>query len=445
MMLQRFYKDRRASVVPLFALSIIPVFGLVGASVDYTRAATVRTALQGAADSTALAMSKQAATLSGTDLVSTASSYFNAVFTRKDAQNLVVTTTYSTTNGSQVVVTGSATVNTMFLGVLGISSIDVSASSTSTWGNTRLRVALVLDNTGSMAQGGSKTSPSKISALQTATKNLLTQLQSAAAKDGDVYVSIIPFVKDVNAGASNYKASWIDWTDWDAANGSCKGFKNWQNWGSPGDKATCLSYSGTWTPDDHSTWNGCVTDRDQNFDTNTAPASSKLFPAEQYGSCPTQLMAQSYDWTALNSKVDAMKAAGSTNQTIGLVWGWQSLTQGDPLNAPAQDPNYKYSQVVILLTDGLNTQDRWYGDGSNVSTQVDNRMRLACTNIKAASITIYTVQVNTGSDPTSTLLQDCASNTPGTLDHFFLLTKPDQIIATFDAIGTNLSKLRLAR
>ena len=59
--------------------------------------------------------------------------------------------------------------------------------SVSTWGNTRLRVALVLDNTGSMA------SDEKIDALKTASHNLLSQLQSAAVRPEDVYVSIVPF------------------------------------------------------------------------------------------------------------------------------------------------------------------------------------------------------------------------------------------------------------
>jgi hypothetical protein len=59
------------------------------------------------------------------------------------------------------------------------------------------------------------------------------------------------------------------------------------------------------------------------------------------------------------------------------------------------DPNYQYKQVIILLTDGLNTQDRWYGDGSNTSTQVDARQVLTCKNVNAAGITLYTVQVNT--------------------------------------------------
>ena len=61
MTLRHFLKDRRAGVTPMFALAIIPVFGLIGAAVDYSRANSVRTALQAAADATALAMSKDAA------------------------------------------------------------------------------------------------------------------------------------------------------------------------------------------------------------------------------------------------------------------------------------------------------------------------------------------------------------------------------------------------
>ena len=45
------------------------------------------------------------------------------------------------------------------------------------------------------------------------------------------------------------------------------------------------------------------------------------------------------------------------------------------------------------------------------------------------------------SDPTSTLLQNCASST----DKFYLLTSADQMTATFNTIGTNLTKLRVAQ
>jgi len=66
---------------------------------------------------------------------------------------------------------------------------------------------------------------------------------------------------------------------------------------------------------------------------------------------------------------------------------------------------------------------------------------MTCTNVKAAGITLYTVQVNTGGDPTSTLLQNCASDS----SKFFLLTSSSQIVTTFCQIGTALSNLRVAK
>ena len=44
-----------------------------------------------------------------------------------------------------------------------------------------------------------------MTALKTATTNLLTQLQNAVTNDGDVYVSIVPFSKDVNVGAATLR------------------------------------------------------------------------------------------------------------------------------------------------------------------------------------------------------------------------------------------------
>ncbi len=130
-----------------------------------------------------------------------------------------------------------------------------------------------------------------------------------------------------------------------------------------------------------------------------------------------------------------MQPNGNTNQAVGLQAGWQSLTAA-PFTVPAMDPNYKYTQAIILLSDGLNTEDRWYSNASSI----DTRQQKTCDNIKAAGITIYTVQVNTGGDPTSTLLQNCASDA----SKFFLLTSSTQIVTTFNQIGTALSNLRLA-
>jgi Flp pilus assembly protein TadG len=423
-MLARFLKNCRGGVAPMLALTALPLMGSVGVAVDFTRANATRTAFQSALDSTALMLAKTAATQSSSDLQATATGYFNALFTRPDAKNIALTVAYSTVNGSQLTLTGSATVTTNFLGVLGYSQIPINATATSAWGNSRLRVALVLDNTGSMA------SDDKMTALKAASKNLLNQLKSAAVDPADVYVSIVPFNKDVNIGSANVGKSWLRWDLWDAENGSCSDSSYRR-------QSSCLSHNKTWTPDDHSTWNGCLTDRDQNFDTtNDAPsAGSTLYPTEQYGSCPAELMGLSNDWTALTAKIDAMQPSGNTNQAIGLQMGWQSLT-AQPFTIPDIDPNYKYNQVIILLTDGLNTEDRWYSSSSSI----DTRQQKTCANIKAAGITLYTVQVNTGSDPTSTMLKNCATDT----SKFFLLTSSGQIVTTFGQIGTALSHLRIA-
>ncbi len=79
-----------------------------------------------------------------------------------------------------------------------------------------------------------------------------------------------------------------------------------------------------------------------------------------------------------------------------------------------------------------------------MQTPIDNRMVQTgngsgtCANIKAAGITIYTIQVNTDGDPTSTLLQNCASDP----SKFFMLTSANQIVTTFQAIATNLTQVQ---
>ena len=381
-------------------------------------------------------LAREAATVPAAQLQTDAAGFFGAMFNQPEAKNIQISATYSSNGGSSITINGSATVTTHFASLVGYSSFTVAGAATTKWSSSRLRVALVLDNTGSMADHG------KLGTLKTATANLLAQLQSVAAVPEDVYVSIIPFVKDVNLDPANYAASWIDWTDWDANNGTCSK-KSWN--GSGTTQSTC---TGTWTHDNHNTWNGCVVDRGRssgpdpaNYDTNvvvpTTSNKSTLFSAEQYSSCPQPAMGLSYDWSGMNRLVTNMSAVGNTNQAIGLALGWMSLTGGGPFTAPPKDPTYSYSQNIILLSDGLNTQDRWYTSASSI----DARQQMTCDNIKAAGITLYTIQVNTDNDQTSSLLQHCASSS----DKFFLLTSADQILPTFNSIGANLSKLYIAR
>jgi Flp pilus assembly protein TadG len=437
-------KFRRAdggNVAVMFAIAILPIIGFVGAAVDYTRVNNARTAMQAALDSTALMLSKDVTGLSAAEINEKAQKYFAALYKQHpEAKNVKISASYSSSakEGSKIVLNASAYMETDFMKVAGYPQIDFGTSSTTVWGTSRLRVALALDNTLSMNSAG------KMTALKTAAKNLIDTLKAAAKNDGDVYISIIPFSVDINVGTANKNATWLRWDLWEANNGSCD--KKDSKGKTINAKSDCEAkkIGGKWTPANRNTWNGCVADRDQNYDTlSTAPNTTKaetLFPADQAANCPVEMMALTYDWNALKTRVDAMQPVGYTNQPIGMAWGWLSLLQQSPLNAPAEDPNYKYNKVVILLSDGDNTQDRWYSCSGSCST-IDARQKLLCDNAKTAGIQIYTIQVNTNNDNTSPVMSYCASSS----STYFSTTTANGINTAFDQIGGSLSRLRIAR
>jgi Flp pilus assembly protein TadG len=424
MLLSGFLNNRKGGVAPMLALAAIPLVATVGAAVDYSRANSVRTAMQAALDSTALMLSRDAQTISGEALGSKATAYFNALFHRTEALNVQVTPFFSSPQqGSFILkVEGSAAVNTMFWRVLGQQQTTITASGEVVWGIKKLNLALALDNTGSMGSSG------KMTALKEAAHNLLNTLQKAEKTPGDIKVSIIPFAVDVNVGTDKVNESWIDWEDWDAKNGTCS--KSSYN-----SKNSCLNNSGTWTPDDHSLWNGCVMDRDQNNDVNATPTADNgavNYRAHQASACPVAMMPLSTDWTALNAKIDAMTPSGNTNVTIGMQMAWQTLTAAAPFNAPAASPDL--DKVIILLTDGQNTQNRW----SSGQSSIDTRTEKACANAKAANIKIYTVRVIDGN---ASLIQTCATKP----DMYFNVQQASQLNSAFSSIAQNLANLRIAK
>jgi Flp pilus assembly protein TadG len=560
---RRFVGANQGNIAVIFAIALLPVISFVGAAIDYSRANSARSSMQAALDSTALMLSKDlsSGTITTAQISAKAQTYFAALYTNTDAQSVSINATYTASNGSlgsTIQVNGSGAITTDFMKVAGFPTMNFNTSSTTAWGNVKMRVAMALDNTGSMAQDG------KITALRTASSNLIDQLSALAKNPGDVYISIIPFAKVVNVGSSNYSQNWIDWTDWanpptvqptlspqptlpgnwssvgpgstcpfttngsgfvctvSPVNGSnntgtipssgtyngyiCPGLDANSHsmyngcWNSvatgsttnlctgsscscSGGNSTCSctgsgsgkvckqsTYNHTWIANAESTWTGCVTDRTQPYDAqNTTPTTATtatLFPANQYYENGTafcdpnssnplqQVVPLSYNWTALKATITAMQPTGGTDQAVGMAWAWESLLQSAPMNAPAEDSTYTYNRAIILLSDGLNTEDRWpaNGDGSTqFNGSIDARQTLLCQNIKAMvdpktngpMYTIYTIQVNTStpSDPTSTVLQNCASDQ----SKFFMLTSASQILTTFNTIGTALSQLRVAR
>ena len=90
-LLRAFCADRGGNTTLIFALAAIPIFGAVGAAVDYSRGNAARTAMQATLDATTLMISKEALNIKSGQIQQKAKSYFNSQFTRGDVKNLKLT------------------------------------------------------------------------------------------------------------------------------------------------------------------------------------------------------------------------------------------------------------------------------------------------------------------------------------------------------------------
>lgn len=200
-------------------------------------------------------------------------------------------------------------------------------------------------------------------------------------------------------------------------------------------------------------------DRNQDYDvSNTSPTGANTdFPAAPgylYAhtpantwniTCPEQMIAltdvqSSSGYDQLSGEVTGMVAGGATDQPVGLEMGWMTLTNSGPFS-PGSMPDAT-TPIVIIVSDGLNTQDRWTGDGSDEDSGTDAREALVCSNMKSAGITIYTVYVDlNGTQGNSAPLQNCASSAAD----YFDLTTSGQIITTLNAITAQIIQLHVSK
>ena len=432
----RFGRAERGNVAMMFGLVLPVIFATIGAAIDYGRASKVRTAMQAAADATALMISKEAPNLTPAQVSSKAEDYFNALFPAGDVSGLSFSAVYTPNAGSgaSIKIDAGGTMTSEFLNL----SMPMAVSSTTKWGNIRYRVALALDNTGSMA------SASKMTELKAAANTLINDFYNLAGYDDDVYISIVPFSKDVNVGNDKKNETWVNWEYYGTCSNSSKKTKT-----------DCQNAGATWTQaTSKDSWNGCVMDRDQPYDTTgdglAAAPAGVMAPAHKYSDCPVPILGmtpvRSQKQTLLD-KITAMAPDGTTNQSIGMFWAWMTLKPSGPFTAPPKSGSYTYMDVIILLTDGLNTENRWDSNcgwyGCTHEPAVDTRQALLCANMKTSGLKIFAIQVATDGDAVSTVTKNCTSD-PNNPNYFSYITQADQMTVKFQNIFKELAKLRVA-
>lgn len=164
----------------------------------------------------------------------------------------------------------------------------------------------------------------------------------------------------------------------------------------------------------------------------------------------------------IEAKLGGMAAKGNTNIAEGVAWGWRALSPGEPLTEGRPYGTTNNEKVIVLMTDGANTYSassnhnkstygaHGYGAADRLGTtytnagyvsQMNQKTQAVCANAKAAGIKIYTVAFRLETDPaTQALLQGCATEA----SMAFRASDGAALIAAFERIGSEISKLRVA-
>ena len=445
--LSRFRRDKRGNVAMLFGFAFLPAMLFIGFALDYSRALGNQVRLQAAADATALALVHLPANSNAATVQSKANTLIAAYYGATNGETPAATVTLGScsggceSNGSSyagaITVAATSNVPTTIMQITGVQTIAIKANSQAIFAKNKLEIALVLDNSGSMAQAG------KMAALKSAVNDFITQIQALPQGASSVKMSIAPFTTQVNLGTAlsgnssslRYDVTLENPTLTQYANAGYTYNFNGQTkpFGSP-------------NPPTPQTWQGCVSDRDHDYDEQSVGVSgnsTKYVAANCFMAPLTAALPLTADLESIRSQVTAMVSNGGTNLTVGFTAGLATLRNDTPLGAASSTAS-DVQKFLVFLTDGNNTMNRFGGDGSDgnsYASQIDARTLQACSQAKqgaTAGVTIFTIRVIEGN---ATLLQGCAS-TPG---NYYSATSAAEIAPVFKSILDKITNIHLTQ
>lgn len=423
--LRRFARCSRGNLAIIFGASLLPIAATMGAAVDFASAEGARVRLQAAADAAALAATRNYGK-SWQVRQQIATDTFNANLAGVGGADNVSFNIVD--QGQSHKVDAAATLETAFMELVGIDDITIKVDAEAISPQASLEVVLVLDNTGSMS------SSNKISVLRQSAENFVDMMEMAAGIPGKtIKVGLVPFTTMVRVDPSHSDADWLDLEESSSSGGS-SGSGGWSGWGWGGWGGWGGSSGGG---SSSSTWKGCIYDRVQPYDTNDTPPDTDdedtLFPPDpdngfSSSDCDMAKVHElSNDFSSLRDNIDDMRAEGNTNITLGVVWGLHILSGSEPFTQGAPWSEVETTKVMIVLTDGENTQSRW----SSNTNSIDARTRMACDTVKAKDVLVYTVRVVNGD---ADLLRDCATDDWMYTD----IRRASDLTATFEKLAADI-------
>lgn len=200
--------DVRGNIMPMAAIAMVAMAGMVGGGVDISRAYMVQNRLQNACDSAVLA-GRRAVAENGFDTAAKAQAedYFDTNFNQaNEGTRGTVFTPTTQDGGNQIDGVASTTVDNVVMGLFGFDSMTVSTTCSASMSVGNSDVVMVLDTTGSMnwtisGYTTSDDSKRRITYLRAAMKDFYDTVQAAAAgTNARVRYGFVPYSSSINVG-----------------------------------------------------------------------------------------------------------------------------------------------------------------------------------------------------------------------------------------------------
>ncbi len=464
---KKFAKNVKGNVGITFAISAIPMAIAAGSAIDYAKASRADANLQAAVDNAALAAGYDT-DMSNADMRALVVNYL-----KKNGANDALTSLDSITinkigtTGLQVKAKGK--LKTSFMGLVGYNQLDLGAETfiKNSYGN--LEVALILDNTYSMAADG------KMAALKNAAHTLVNKLHDNKGPSSELKIGLVPFAQYVNIGMSRRNAPWADVpADYDQtrhysgywyrpviSRSGCRtetrtGYRDGVAY--TYDVNVCSNIvrgprqwraGGTWIQ--RHRWHGCVGSRANPLNIQDTNPGSKIPGLLNVNQCPREFTPLTDSKTDIKAEIDNMTADGNaTYIPAGLMWGWRLISSDVPITDGVTKTEMKddnYTKAIVLMTDGENTVSPSYPKHDiNNGTEANRLTKKLCQNIKndgtgAEKIRVYTVTFNVTDPATKTMMRNCATNS----NYYFDASDSAALAAAFDKIGKSLVTLFISQ
>lgn len=404
--LKAFAANQKGTTAVTFALSIVPLLLAGGAAIDYVRYADAQTKLQAALDSGALAVAVSA-NLSDSQRMKAGKAAFENNLQSARIDTDAVYSSFKI-NGTKVSAKAILTLPSGLMTLAGLSQMEIGVETQINVPEVKkAEIALVLDYSGSMSEvSGGET---KYVAMKNAAKKLISDLETA--NPTKVKIGLVPFSHHVYVTLP---------------------------------EKYILGKTGT------GSWTGCTQDRRYPHNlTDTTPeptddntkwghAFAKVHASDgcaPYAPKGLKVAPLTSDFGKLRTQLDAMRPYAWTHIALGAEFGYHLLSPNEPFTEGVAYGDKKTNKIMVLLTDGRQTEPS-FGSGVRSVAQGESNLERICQNAKDSGITIITMAFDLQDKDTRARLENCSSDPD---KNFFVAEDSAELASAFKEVTTQIT------